>query len=1516
MNSQTNNDILDLLPWALLKLDSDLKVVFANVAARKIFKGILNGEISFLRDISWVNQSGDFLTSSSHPLTGCIERGERISRVVLGFSIPPDKKISWIEAHCIPEFDDGTGKPSGVIFTFSEDEIPDDIDLYDGLAELQSEKRFMTLFRSNPTPTGITRGSDFRIVDVNDAWCRLTGYTREEALGHNSVELGLARPGTLEMIRNILTTQKCIRQTEIKLYTRSGEELSVQINSDSIVMGGEVMMLNNLIDITDRKKTEQELKRWADTFRHVAFGFVISSPDDRNLGLMNPAFATMHGYTEDELTGTPIELVFAPECRAGLAEHIHKANESGHYAWESKHIRKDGSVFPVLIDAVAVKDNNGKLLYRIVSIQDITDRKIIEEKLRESEQQFSAIFHSSPIGISLVNLANGKQIDVNEACVSIFGFSKEEIIDHVATDLNIYINTGDRQELLSQLMTEGHVHEKEIKITRKNKEIAIVQISAEIIRIGNIDYALLMMSDITDRKKSDEKLRASEAKFKAVFDNAPVGISIIDKQRKLLESNNMLSHIVLMKEPELAMGGYKARKYIREDGTEIHVSELASTRAINEGKPVRNVVNGIVLENGEIIWTQVSAAPLGSNYPHYVVITQDITDRKQAVDALAENEKRLRKTIETTSDGFWIINSDRRFIEVNEAYLKMSGYTRQEILAMNISDVEAIERKVDTDDRITKISMEGGDRFETRHRRKDGSLFDVEVSVNLLEKEHGLMICFCRDITERKRSERQLYEREAELNNALELAQMASWRVDLSDYKLSVSENYKRLLGDENKDIEITFDYFISHLHPDDVGLMNPDLYNFTPDSPPVNFDFRIIRRDGSERWFQNTMIGEFSEDRLIALKGTNIDITDKKNRVEEFRSQNEKLNAIINSIPDRLFVHDCEGTFLEAYTTDPIGFIVPATELIGKKFRDIFPEDVADMNLKYLKECLNEKTLITHEFSTDYKGTYTYFEVRVVPFMEDKVIRFVRNITQKKKIESELLELNTSLERKVEERTFELLKTNEELVKAKEAAEEANKAKSIFLANMSHEIRTPLNSIIGFSELLYNSVQNDKKRSQVESIRNSGKSLLKIINDILDLSKVEAGKIIIEKEPLNVFKIVSEVGSMFELKAAEKKLSLTIEAETELATPLLLDDTRLRQILLNIIGNAIKFTEKGGVSVSINHEEKDKDHVDLKIRIADTGIGIPEDQLGIIFDPFVQQQGQIQKTYGGTGLGLAISQRMIRAMGGEILIKSEVNKGSEFTVYLKDVLKAEVRPEMKGNESEGYSDVSFNGKTILIVDDVADNRRLLSDTLEPTGARLLEAENGAQAVKTASQEKPDIILMDIRMPVMDGFEACKILKVSPVTASIPCVAVSASIRLGATGNEIPENFADNLMKPVAFDQLFKVLIKYLKQGSPAETAVAPIPVSTDVEEMEWPEELKLFAVKELIPLYNNVMKKQLVDEMENFGKQLVSAGTRFNDKMLENTGHKIGTYANNFDVKKLTLTLQDFQLVLDRKLR
>ncbi len=527
----------------------------------------------------------------------------------------------------------------------------------------------------------------------------------------------------------------------------------------------------------------------------------------------------------------------------------------------------------------------------------------------------------------------------------------------------------------------------------------------------------------------------------------------------------------------------------------------------------------------------------------------------------------------------------------------------------------------------------------------------------------------------------------------------------------------------------------------------------------------------------------------------------------------------------------------------------------------------------------------------------------------------------------------NTMVRLSVQIDITDRIKIEKELRDAKDAAESANRAKSEFLANMSHEIRTPLNTIIGFSELLTPIVTDDQPNRYLKAVKTAGKSLLTLINDILDLSRIEAGRLDIDFTPIAPDSFFQEISNLFEIQIQTKKLELILDIDQRLPQCLSLDEARLRQVLFNLIGNAVKFTESGYVRLAVEQTEKDETGktINLLIHVEDTGIGIPEEQQGIVFEPFRQQEGQSFRKYGGTGLGLAISKRLVEMMKGRISLSSQVGEGSRFMVLLEDVA-IEPGPKCPGASGEEFDwqSITFERRKVLVVDDTCSNRELLKEWLSQVNLEVLEAENGEDALEILTRDKPALILMDIRMPVMNGFEATRHIKDSPATGDIPVIALTASMSLTSLAKKRPARFDAILGKPFEPEDLFNVLLRYL----PRLDDEAPETLSTakaasrskatqkidksksaaiDIADIKQPDQLVSQLRNQLLPLWHDLQGGFVLDEVENFAQQLLDLSKTHNAGAITQYAQELLTHTKAIDIEKLSASLNTFPPLVDQ---
>ncbi|MDM8536640.1 response regulator [Desulfobacterales bacterium HSG17] len=541
-------------------------------------------------------------------------------------------------------------------------------------------------------------------------------------------------------------------------------------------------------------------------------------------------------------------------------------------------------------------------------------------------------------------------------------------------------------------------------------------------------------------------------------------------------------------------------------------------------------------------------------------------------------------------------------------------------------------------------------------------------------------------------------------------------------------------------------------------------------------------------------------------------------------------------------------------------------------------------------------------------------------PFQQEEVLARIKTHLNLRNLKNQLKKQNENLLQEIGERK----KAEKESRIAKEDAESASRAKSAFLANMSHEIRTPMNAIMGFTDILEQKIVDKEQKQYLSLIRAGGKSLLSLINDILDLSKIEAGKLEPEYTAADICAVLEDIKNIFSYKIKEKKLDFILETDPNLQTPLFFDETRIRQILLNLVGNAIKFTESGYVKLIVKGRRPNTktNMTDIIFSVEDTGIGIPEDQRELIFKPFEQQKGQCNSKYGGTGLGLSITKRLVEIMGGTISVDGRQDMGSIFSVSIKNIRIAGqcILPEKKNLEKNNNDAdlIIFDKALIMIADDFVDNRMLLMEYLKKFHFRFIEAENGREAVEMAKSHLPDLILMDIRMPIIDGRDAARILKNFDKTKNIPVIAVTASA-MKASEKEINSLCDGYLKKPVSKTDLIFEISKFLKysiNNSDRVDEESREKTKQSTGNIIHPETLKRLPelhkiLKEMIVFHKNISEILTINDIDDFANQMINLGAEYKYDYLAEWGKQLVFQAGMFDMEAISETLKQFHDII-----
>ncbi len=788
-------------------------------------------------------------------------------------------------------------------------------------------------------------------------------------------------------------------------------------------------------------------------------------------------------------------------------------------------------------------------------------------------------------------------------------------------------------------------------------------------------------------------------------------------------------------------------------------------------------------------------------------LQKEIGDRKRAEEMMHASEDRFRSAFEHAPYGMCLSAIDGRLLQVSQSYCELVGRSERELLAGNWLELTHPD-DLGVSQAAVKRLLSGQDacvEFEKRYIGSRGKIIPARVKTSLLRDPAGRpshFIAHVEDITGRKAAEAALQEREERFRTAFEYAPFGLALTARDGRILQVNATLCHMLGySEEELLDLRWEGI--H-HPDDVELSRQALGQLERDLPEwVEFERRYLHKEGQVVWVRIRLSLVVDSSEIWHYVAHIEDITERKRSEEAIRTSEERVGLLLDSAAEAIYGIDLEGncTFANPACLRMLGY-TDSKAVIGKNLHRLNHHTRPDGSPYPVSECRIFATAqrgdgihIDDEVLWRTDGTSFPSECWSHPVITDgkvvgTVVAFL-DITQRKAAE-------------------------EELVKAKEMAEAANVAKSRFLANMSHEIRTPMNGVIGMARLLLDSDLPSEHRRYAEVVRNSAETLKSLLDHVLDLSKLEAGKVTLECLDFDLRQVLEGVVEMLAIGAGHKGLELTCLVAPEAALLLRGDAVRLRQVVSNLAANAIKFTDRGDVAIRVKTASDDASKVTLDFAISDTGIGIPKDRAGALFSPFVQADDSTTRKYGGTGLGLAISRQLVEMMGGRIGFESEEGQGTTFrftAVFEKQPAGPAIRPIHPGD---------FHDVKVLVLDDRQSNREVVSTLLTSWGCRTSVAADGTSALALLLQSAQEgdpfhMALVDKDMPGADGEEIARRIATDPRLAGIRLLLMTPfGDRVSAVVPRAPP-WSACVSKPIMEARLREALTEALGRAAAAD---------------------------------------------------------------------------------------------------
>ncbi|WP_347838821.1 PAS domain S-box protein [uncultured Draconibacterium sp.] len=1295
-----------------------------------------------------------------------------------------------------------------------------------------SEAKFRGVFED--TNVGIALGSaEGTVIEVNEEYLNITGYTREEFVNLNYAEIthpdDLAKE--MPLFEQLHKGEIDHYRIEKRLLMKNGEYrwLDAAISCRRNTEGDLDLTIALVIDIHEGKRANEIVN----TFFDQPMNMHLIGTIQGEILKVNKGWEEALGYTKEETLGKNImDFIHPDDVEPTVNELKNLENGKITFYFENRYRHKNGKYLTLAWSAIY--NTSGKLLHGVA--KDITQQKAYHEQLLKSEENYKALSENAK-HIILTHTQQGEITYVNKFALDFINLPKEQIIGLNFEDL---ISDEDEKKVMRKrvegfMKSSQNIHQYELKIKLPSGQECILEVVGSQINPKDKNSQVLITAyDITERKAIQEALLKSEENYKMLAENAKHLIVRHRPDGEIIYANKFAINYIGLPEKELI--GMDIKALIGDKAKAEHNQQI---KTFQENIDTNNRHHfELELERGAEAsrYLDVMASPIISakKLDSILIAAYDITERKQTEQKIKQqneeyealNEElrqindelynsirreeeindRFNKAMEATSDGLWDWNLITNDIYYSTRWKAMLGYQDDELpndfsVWEKLTDPEDVKRAWNMLNALIKGKEEKFD-IEFKMKHKSGHWVDIHSRADVFKNEEGKAIRVVgthTDITLKKKAEDEIRHLNTRFDLATDSANIGVWDLDLVNNQLSWDDRMFKLYGLEKDTFGGAYETWQNGIHPDDLHRADEEVQQAIRGEKQFDTVFRVVWPNKEIRHMRAFAQVKFdASGTAIRMTGVNYDITERKQAEEKLRKSEQELmlsdsryrkaeemgkvgNWEYNIQTTEFWASDESkriygfGLEQKSFTTEKVESCIPERERVHQALVDLIEKD-KPYNLEFdiIANDTGERKTITSkaELIKDEDGA---------PL---KVVGVIQDITERVKAEKELLV-------------------------AKEQAEESNRLKSEFLHNMSHEIRTPMNGIMGFANLLEEPETSEEQRKYYTSIiQNSSNQLLRVIDDILEISILETKQqqLVNKRFLLNDF--VMELFAIFDLKAKDRKLPFFVKkglADEESA--ITCDKTKLNKIISNLLENAFKFTSEGFVELGYY-----PDNENIVLYVKDTGTGISKENRERIFKRFSQEHKGIAQSHGGLGLGLSIAKENAQLLGGEIMVDSEKGKGSTFKLILP--FKTELKEQADSNkQTTGKSLTKKQHCKILVAEDEEVNYLYLETILKSVadiGCEVIHAKNGKEAVEACEKDREiDLILMDIKMPVMDGYEATQ--KVKKICPDVPVIAQTAYSTQADKNLALQHGCDGFISKPIEKESILELLVKFAK---------------------------------------------------------------------------------------------------------